>query len=288
MNIQNHILKDGRKLSFCIYGKPDGESVFYFHGFPGSHLEVPLTGLIETSEKLNICLIAVNRPGYGDSDFQKNRNLLDWPDDISELADSLGINKFSVHGYSGGGPYALACAYKIPARLKKVVVVSGMGPTKAPGAKEVPSWLIIKWSGFMQSVILKAMKKMVETNPYKFHSAMNKSLPKVDLDLLEKNNFKEDFVVVLKEAFKPGIKGVKQDARIYKNHWGFQLKEITHPVYLWHGEDDATVKLETAKYISDELPNCIVKVYSNEGHLSLIFNKSKEIFATFLEKANSK
>lgn len=282
MNIHNQILKDDRNLNFCTFGNPNGEPVFYFHGFPSSFLEPKQCGLDKTAEELNINLITANRPGYGDSEFHKNRKLLDWPDDICELADSLGIKKFSVLGYSGGGPYALACAQKIPNRLNKVVVVSGMGPASAPGIKDVPSWMLVKWPGFILNIVLGGMKKMVENNPDKFLSSVNKSLPKVDMETFEKQNFKNEFVAVLKEAFKTGIKGAKQDAKIYKQNWGFELENIQHQVFVWHGEKDANVKIETAKYIAVKLPNYISNYYEKEGHLSLISNKSKEIFEIFL------
>ena len=72
-------------------------------------------------------MITVDRPGHGLSDFFPGKTLLDWPDDVIELADHLGFDKFIVEGFSGGGPYALACAYKIPDRLDCCGILSGMG-----------------------------------------------------------------------------------------------------------------------------------------------------------------
>ena len=51
-----------------------------------------------------------------------------WPDDIVELADHLGLDKFIVEGISGGGPYSAVCAYKIPHRLDCCAIVAGLGP----------------------------------------------------------------------------------------------------------------------------------------------------------------
>ncbi len=42
--------------------------------------------------------------------------ILDWPDDVTELADALNVGRFAVLGISGGGPYACACAFKISER----------------------------------------------------------------------------------------------------------------------------------------------------------------------------
>ena len=45
-----------------------------------------------------------------------------------ELADSLGIDRFAIEGISSGGPYAIACTYRIPHRITACSIISGMGP----------------------------------------------------------------------------------------------------------------------------------------------------------------
>ena len=82
-------LHDGRMLGYAEYGTPEGTPVFYFHGFPGSRLEWQLIGEDSALSALNIRIIAPDRPGYGLSDFKRGRKLLDWPEDVSELADKL-------------------------------------------------------------------------------------------------------------------------------------------------------------------------------------------------------
>lgn len=41
---------------------------------------------------------------------QPGRRLSDWPADVAALANALGLQQFSVLGYSGGGPYTAVCA----------------------------------------------------------------------------------------------------------------------------------------------------------------------------------
>src|SRR4051794_20731127 len=119
-------LSDGRRLAYCEYGSPAGKPVLYFHGWPGSRLEAKLADPV--AKKFNAKIIAIDRPGFGMSDFKPNRTLLDWPLDVCELADALGLDRFAVVGVSGGGPYALACARRIPERLTSVAVICGVGP----------------------------------------------------------------------------------------------------------------------------------------------------------------
>jgi pimeloyl-ACP methyl ester carboxylesterase len=119
-------LGDGRTLGIVECGDPGGIPVLYFHGFPGSRLEVHLAD--RSAARLNVRLIGIDRPGYGISDFKPGRILIDWPDDVTELADQFGLGRFGVMGISGGGPYAAACAHNIPNRLTAVGIGCGLGP----------------------------------------------------------------------------------------------------------------------------------------------------------------
>src|SRR5215475_3198278 len=111
-------LADGRALGYAEFGDSGGEPFFYFHGHPGSRLEARFAESAATAAGVRI--IALDRPGYGLSDWQPGRAILDWPADVTEAADLLGIGGFSVVGGSGGGPYALACAYRLPDRVRRV------------------------------------------------------------------------------------------------------------------------------------------------------------------------
>jgi pimeloyl-ACP methyl ester carboxylesterase len=115
-------------LPMSEHGPSDGSPLFYFHGSPGSRLAWKLFAEPGLAEELGIRLIVPDRPSLGHSDFQPRRTLGDWPTDITPLADHLGLTQFAVLGYSGGGPYALACALKIPERLTPVGIVSGTAP----------------------------------------------------------------------------------------------------------------------------------------------------------------
>ncbi len=96
---QTMTLSDGRKLGYAEYGDPKGKPVLLFHGWPGSRLGANFMETLAT--KLHIHLISLDRPGYGLSDFKRQRTLLDWTDDIEEFADTCKLKKFAVLGISG-------------------------------------------------------------------------------------------------------------------------------------------------------------------------------------------
>jgi pimeloyl-ACP methyl ester carboxylesterase len=95
------VLSDGRRLGYRATGAPDGDPLFYFHGFPGSRLEADL--LCKDAGTHGWRVFAIDRPGIGLSDFVPGRTLHDWPRDVEEFANALRIDHFTVIGVSGGG-----------------------------------------------------------------------------------------------------------------------------------------------------------------------------------------
>ncbi|CAK7268109.1 hypothetical protein SEPCBS57363_002929 [Sporothrix epigloea] len=123
---QTMTLSDGRTLGFAEYGTPEGHPVIYLHGFPSNRLEG--MAFDKTARKHKIRLLSLDRPGFGLSTLQPGRQMLDWPDDVLAFVESQGVSKFGVLGASGGGPYVLACARKLPpSALTHVGIMCGSG-----------------------------------------------------------------------------------------------------------------------------------------------------------------
>ena len=110
--------------------------VFYFHGIPSCRLDCKMFSSPALLDDLGIRLIAVDSPGCEGSAYQRGRRLSDWPQDVAVLADFLGVNEFAVLGWSGGGPYALACAQLMPTRVSTTIVVSSVASYVIPGLAE--------------------------------------------------------------------------------------------------------------------------------------------------------
>ena len=124
-------LADGRRLAFTEYGSPGGFPIIYLHGAIGSPLK--RNGELDlATDELGLRLIFVQRPGFGDSDQQPGRTLLLFPADLEQLANALGVERFGVVGVSAGGPYAVACARRLPKRITAAAAVSSLSPLCAP------------------------------------------------------------------------------------------------------------------------------------------------------------
>jgi pimeloyl-ACP methyl ester carboxylesterase len=198
-------LKDGRMLGYAEYGNPEGKPVFYFHGFPGSRLDWLLSDPDDSAAEMNTRIIAVDRPGMGLSDFKRGRKILDWPDDVVELADALRLDRFAVMGFSGGGPYAAACAYKIPGRLIATAIVCGMGPVEAPGIKEGTAWIFPGQIPLIRRLIMILSSMGVRKNPDQFLARSKKALPEPEWLLLDQPKMAKAYIDTVREAFRSGI-----------------------------------------------------------------------------------
>src|ERR671933_2362887 len=102
-------LRDGRNLAYAEWGDPGGLPVLGCHGSPSSRLERHVEDPADY-RRWGIRLVVPDRPGFGRSDSQPGRRVVDWPADVAVLLDALGVDRFAVLSLSGGAAYALACA----------------------------------------------------------------------------------------------------------------------------------------------------------------------------------
>lgn len=278
-------LKDGRLLGYAEYGDPDGKPLVFFHGMPGSRLSAQLGDAV--AKKLGVRIIAPDRPGYGLSDFQPGRTILDWPDDVVELADALNIERFPVGGVSGGGPYATACAFKIPDRLTAAGIISGVGPFDVPestqgmsrqnrllfgAARRVP-WLV----NLPMWLMALGARRFAD----QFLSLTMRALPEPDKAILSRPEIRPLFVQDAVEAFRSGGRGAAWEAVLYARPWGFRLEDITMEVHLWQGEIDVNVPPTMGRYQADAIPNCKATFYPGQAHLLLI-DRMEEILGSLV------
>jgi pimeloyl-ACP methyl ester carboxylesterase len=274
-------LRDGRALGYAEYGDPGGKPVFFFHGLPGSRRQRHPDESIAI--ELGARIIAIDRPGYGLSDFQQGRTLLDWPNDVAQLAGVLKIDQFAAIGVSGGGPYLLACAYKMPERITTATVVSCMGPVNDPdvikgmllsmrlGLEIAPR---VPW-GFVR-LALDPVAKLISQNPLGAKKLVPYSAPEADKKAYARPDIQEVDRQDLSEAYRQGAQGAFWEVVLLATPWGFCLEDIHKKIFLWHGEEDTTVPQHMGRYVARSLSDCTSKFYPGEGH-TLIYNYWREI-----------
>ena len=273
-------LSDGRDLGWTEFGNPDGWPVFGFHGTPGSRLQM---GLNEAAAcRADVRLIAPDRPGYGLSTFQPCRRLIDWPDDVRQLADHLGVERFSVVGVSGGGPHAAACASLLARRVVAAGIVSGVGPLSdariSVGETRVSRFLsaLFRRRSRMLRTFFIIQAAVARRWPTRALDLMIKQLPQSDADVLRRSDLLDLFERDVTRAPRTVGPAQAEDLAIASTDWGFDLGEITVPVFLWQGEADRNVPPLHAQVMHENIPGSILRTYAGEGHL-LVADRLEEI-----------
>ena len=276
-------LLDGRILGYAEYGASLGFPIFYFHGGQESRLSSKF--MDSAALKLNIKLISPDRPGIGNSTFQANRQFLDWGNDISQLADSLGLSKYSVFGLSGGAPHVLACIISDSLRIENASIIAGATPYNYKGTLK-GMWFpvkIIHWFASWKND--KQLRKFIQSDfdglvnkPENRIKQFQKYLPKPDKILMTNHPaYGWAFLEGSKESYRQGIEGVVQEWKLYVADWGIDLNSIEFPISLWYGTKDKMAPLYRGFFYDTELPNSTLKLIDNQGHFSLIRNHLDEI-----------
>lgn len=284
-------LANGRRVGYAQYGDPKGWPIFYCHGFPASRLEGSL--LHGTAKRLGARIVAADRPGYGLSDFQSDRRLIDWPNDVIELADMLGIERFSVLGISGGGPYALACAGKMPHRITAAGVVCGLGPVYLDWAIQDMRWpvalgfqLARKQPFVLHSIFGGLMLRALKARPQLIRPFILAKCSSADREVLRRPEISKPLLEATREALHQGSSGAVYDLTLYTRFWGLNFQAITTPIALWHGQLDATVPPSHTRYLAAVLPKAQASVLPREGHFSLPVNHMSKILAFLLDQSS--
>ena len=285
-------LRDGRTLAYIDCGDPDGFPVFHFHGHPGSRLEALIAE--KAARDNGVRLIGLDRPGMGYSDDKADRRLLDWPNDVVELADTLGLDRFSVSGASGGGPYAIVCAYRLRDRLAACGIMAGLGPIYHLGTQGMMFINRLQFALARNAQILLKFLLWIylgrHTKVLKNQEQLRKMATRMTEGLgrgIEDSELALLYLQEMLEAFRQGCRGVAYDAYIFTQPWGFELEEISlENVYLWHGYSDIHVPVSTARFIQQKIPHCQAHYFENEDHMDVVFNHLDEVMGKVGNGAN--
>ncbi|GAG78528.1 unnamed protein product, partial [marine sediment metagenome] len=190
----------------------------------------------------------------------------------------VNADTFYVMGWSGGGPHALACAYKLPGRVIAGAIVSGLAPFDRPNPYDgLPIQLkIINYLGRKTPSLVylfrRLMRPMLMGDPEEAGKKLASSFPPVDRQLAEQPENQKMLVASIQEGYKQGWEGPAQDDIVINSPWGFQLEDIGVRIDIWQGEVDKNVPLNQGKYQHEKIPNSTFTVMPEQAHLYLLAN----------------
>jgi pimeloyl-ACP methyl ester carboxylesterase len=211
--------------------------------------------------------ISPDKPGYGGSDYQRERSLTSWADDLAAAAGHLGLDRFALAGESGGGPFTLAAGHQLAGQVSVVVLIASGGPispAEMNGMKariRVMVWLA-RHAPALNTVQVAAMRREL-ASPARRERSLRRELAGAPEAAHAALRIEYEAVA---DALRPGTRATVQELAITMRPWPFPLSEVKTPVHLWHGELDRNAPIAFARRLAAQLPDATLHVSDSSGH----------------------
>lgn len=258
-------LADGRRLRWHDFGDPDGSPVLYTAGTPVSGLGGGAYD--EAARAAGLRWVSPDKPGYGGSDYQRERSVISWGDDLAALAGHLGLDHFALAGESGGAPFTLAAAQQLADRVSVVALIAAGGPAsrdERAGQKarnRVMDWLA-RNTPALNTVQVAAMRRELAT-PARRERNLRRDMAATPEAAHVALRIEYEAVA---DALRQGTRATVQELALIQRPWAFPLSEVKTSVHLWHGELDRNAPIAFARRLARELPDATLHVSDSSGH----------------------
>ncbi|MCB1693419.1 MAG: alpha/beta fold hydrolase [Pseudomonadales bacterium] len=276
-------LRDGRQVCFGDYGPREGAPVILCHHLLGSRFDAPRDqGLLD---RLGVRLIVPERPGIGESDAAPDRPLGDYASDIAELMDALSVERAAMAGFSSGGPFAAACAARLPDRVSSLGLIASLYPVD-----ELPSDIPVgmtqrlvtnlsrHWPTAATRLLEFRYRKLLADPDAAFEEYRTRGNP-ADRELMSRADYRETRLDNLGVARHVEPRQFAKELTLLARPWDFRVSDIAAPTYIWHGEQDDYFAVGHARALACQMPNALIETRHDWGHFFLYANW-EEILAT--------
>ncbi|MBN6512181.1 alpha/beta hydrolase [Acinetobacter pittii] len=256
--------KDGVEIFYKDWGPRDAQVLFFHHGWPLSSDDWDTQLLFFLKEGFRV--VAHDRRGHGRSSQVWDGHDMDhYADDVAEVVKHLNI-KNAIHiGHStGGGEVAHYIARHGQENVKKAVLVSAVPPLMVK-TENNPEGLPKEVFDDLQNQVLTNRAQFFRDLPSGPFYGFNRPDAKPSEGIIA--NWWRQGMTGSAKAHYDGIVAFSQ------TDFTEDLKKITVPVLVLHGDDDQIVPYKTSGVKSAELlPNSQLKIYPGFSHGMLTVN----------------
>ena len=235
-------LATGVTLHYAEQGDPAGEAIIFLHGYSDSWFSFSRMLPLLSAE---YHAFALTERGHGDSDKPECcYTLEDYAADVDAFMDTVGVEKATLVGSSGGGLMAQRVAVRYPHRVSRLVLMG-----TAAEASE--------FRGI--SELEEAVRTLEDPVPPEFVREFQQST------IIEPVP-EEFFETVISES-------LKLPARVWRDYFegvvlaeAAPLGEIKAPTLIIWGEQDPYPPREVQERLAREISNATLKVYPESSH----------------------
>ena len=251
-------VKDGTEIFFKDWGPKDAQPIVFHHGWPLSSDDWDAQMLFFLSKGYRV--VAHDRRGHGRSTQTEVGTDMDtYAADVAELAAALDLKKAVHIGHStGGGEVARYVARHGKGRVAKAVLVSAIPPVMLKSAKNPGGSPIEVFDGLRDALAANRAQFYLDLASGPFYG-FNRDGAKVLPGTIQ--NWWRQGMIGAAKAHYDCIKVFSE------TDFTEDMKAITVPVLLMHGEDDQVVPIDAAARIGIKLlKNGTLKTYPGFPH----------------------
>ena len=246
-----------------------GDPVLFVHGSPGGCDQGAVMGAFLVPRGFRV--IAVSRPGYLGTPLTETTKTPDQQADLElALMDSLGLERFGVMCWSGGGPSSYRMAVKHPARVMALVALAGVSEKYefGNGINSLEYSLLTGGLGawLMKEMVRHTPKRVVQMSVTE-ESDLSKEQAKELSEHIWNDEEKRDFVLAVSSTIGGRKAGLNTDREQFPEIADLELEKISVPTLLVHGTADTDVHPDQTEHAAQHIPNAEVIRVQNGTHL---------------------
>lgn len=270
------LLQDGRLLAWSEYGATRGFPLFYLHEAGSSRLEAAFFDA--EARRGGFRLIAVDRPGLGESDPHALMTRASCADDLLQLADQLGLREFGILSTGAGSAIALVTASRAPERVKCVLGVSSQLAVCNARERLVCRFLREFLSTFLRCM-LGLRLAFGNSTPEQYLRRLCDSLTYADRRLLDNPDIRMKLVQSASEAVRHGAGGVARDTALSLAPLNLSAASLPMPIHVWLGGVEHLAQFSSVPSFLASLPRGVLHRLVNHGRY-FFWRYSEGVFTT--------
>jgi len=250
--------QDGTRLFYKDWGPRDAQTIVFHHGWPLSADDWDNQMLFFLSKGYRV--VAHDRRGHGRSDQTDRGNDMDtYAADVVELADALDLTNAVHIGHStGGGEVIRYVARSKPGRVAKAVLLGAVPPIMLATERYPDGLPMSVFDGFRDALSHNRAQFFIDVPSGPFYG-FNRDGAEVSEGLI-RNWWRQGMMGGAKAHYDCITAFSETD-------FTEDLRAVTVPVLVMHGEDDQIVPIDASARIAVKLLTAgTLKIYPGLSH----------------------
>jgi len=245
-----------------------GEPILFVHGTPGGSDQGTLMSAFLVDAGFRV--IAPSRPGYHTTPLTDTNGTPDAEAELElALLDSLGIDRFGIMCWSGGGPSTYRLVATHPERVTSVVALAAVSKAYTFEHSMEESMLTGRVGGWLMKEMVRHSPKSLLKSTVTEEGDLTKAQAKELIEHIWNEPAKRQFVLDLTATISGDRSaGFKNDRAEFPKIGDLGLSSIEAPVLLVHGTIDSDVPPDHSEHAHDTLPNSEIVRVENGTHIA--------------------